>query len=344
MTAMVRASGIRGYTELMRSLRVDPAPLLARYGIAPAQLADDDNLLSLRAVMHLLEESAAATGCGDFGLRLAYQQDVKILGPLGILLSSAETIREAMHYGTRFMFVHSPGLATSVHDHSELAVDAAELAVEIRLANAPLQRQTLDLTLGAADRITRMLAGEHYRLQVVTLPHTPLVPLAAYRRFFGAPVVANQERAGLHLSNSTLAVNLKDGNPTLRRMTEEYLLREFSNPADSLETRVRQVLKRMLSSRQASKDRVAALLALHPRTLQRRLEVAGLDFDGIREEVRRELALHYLRETRIPLAQLAGLLGFSEQSALSRFCQRRFATSPSRIRRGEGPVVPPQDA
>lgn len=330
---MVRASGIHGYAELMRSLRVDPAGLLARYGIDESQLADADNLLSLRAVVHLLEESAQVTGCGDFGLRLAYAQDVKILGPLGILLSSAPTIREAMHYGSRYMFVHSPGLATNVQGHSELADDAAELVVEIRLANLPLQRQALDLTLGAADRVTRLLAGEHYRLQLVTLPHMPLVPLSHYRRFFGATVLANQERAGLHLSNSTLAVSLADDNPVLRRMTEEYLLREFSNPADSLETRVRQVLKRMLSSGQASKDRVAGLLAMHPRTLQRRLHAIGLDFDGIRDSIRQELTLHYLRETRIPLAQLAGFLGFTEQSAFSRFCKRQFGESPSEIRR-----------
>ena len=93
MTAMVRASGIRGYAALMRSLRADPCALLARYGIDAHELDDDENLLSLRSVIHLLEESAALTGCGDFGLRLAERQDVNILGPFGILLQSAETIR-----------------------------------------------------------------------------------------------------------------------------------------------------------------------------------------------------------------------------------------------------------
>ena len=130
---MVRASGIRGYAALMRSLRADPCALLARYGIDAHELDDDENLLSLRSVIHLLEESAALTGCGDFGLRLAERQDVNILGPFGILLQSAETIRDAMHYGSRFMFVHSPGLASTLHDPSEMVTDAVELAVDCQL-------------------------------------------------------------------------------------------------------------------------------------------------------------------------------------------------------------------
>ena len=329
---MVRASGIRGYAALMRNLRVDPHALLARYEIDEQDLGDDENLLSLRSVIHLLEDSAAVTGCGDFGLRLAERQDVNILGPFGILLQSAETIRDAMNYGSRFMFVHSPGLGSAIHDPSELVVDAVEFTVDISLANCPLQRQAIDLTLGAADRVTRMLAGEHYRLHSVTLPHTPLVPISHYRRFFAAPVIVNRERAGLHIGNATLNASMRSENPVLRRMTEEYLQREFRNPSDSLMVRVRHALRRMLGSGQASRANVAAMLAMHPRTMQRHLDAAGVSFDGLRDSVRQELALHYLRETRIPLGQLAGLLGFSEQSALSRSCRRWFGETPSGVR------------
>jgi hypothetical protein len=114
MTAMVRASGIRGYAALMRSLRADPVPLRRRYRIREDSLEDDDALLSLRAVVHLLEASASETGCADFGLRLAENQDIGILGPLEIMLPSASTGKETMNYASRLLFVHSPGLALTV--------------------------------------------------------------------------------------------------------------------------------------------------------------------------------------------------------------------------------------
>jgi len=71
---------------------------------------------------------------------------------------------------------------------------------------------------------------------------------------------------------------------------------------------------------------------MHPRTLQRQLKEEKITFEEIREEVYKNATLRYLRDTTIPLKQLAGALGFSEQSALSRACERWFNESPSKIR------------
>lgn len=72
---------------------------------------------------------------------------------------------------------------------------------------------------------------------------------------------------------------------------------------------------------------------MHPCTLQRRLDTEHTRFEALREDVRRDTALRYLCETRIPLTPLAGLLGLSEQSALSRCCRRWFGQTPSTLRR-----------
>jgi AraC-like DNA-binding protein len=92
-------------------------------------------------------------------------------------------------------------------------------------------------------------------------------------------------------------------------------------------------VRRTLGTPQGDKTGVAGLLAMHPRTLQRHLAAENTTFESIREEARKEAALHYLRETRIPLSQLAGLLGFSEQSVMTRSCRRWFGAPPSALRR-----------
>ena len=101
-----------------------------------------------------------------------------------------------------------------------------------------------------------------------------------------------------------------------------------------MSARVRLALRRTLGTPRGKKTDVADLLALHPRTLQRHLAAENTTFEALREETRREAALHYLRETRIPLGQLADLLGFSEQSAMTRSCRRWFGVPPTEIRRG----------
>lgn len=333
MTAMVRSSALQGYTTLMRSLGDDPAPLLRRYRIPAGSLTDDDAMLSLRSCIHLLEASALETGCADFGLRLSQVQDISVLGPLSIVLQNAPTVREAWDYTSRHLFVHSPGLVLSVHEKSSMIEGASEMAVEIRLDRLPVQRQTIDLCLADLHNITRLLAAEQYELRAVTLPHKPVAPFAVYKRFFGAPVFMEQPLAALHVSHGTLRADLRGANHGLRKITEDYLARHFRVPGESVTSRVRLALRHTLGTPQGGKTDVAALLAIHPRTLQRYLEAEGSKFEIIREETLKEAALHYLRETDIPLGQLADILGFSEHSAMTRACRRWFGVAPSALRR-----------
>jgi AraC-like DNA-binding protein len=334
MPALVRASALQGYAALMRGLGGDPVPLLRRHRIPSGSLTDEDALLSLRSCVQLLEASASETGCANFGLRLSQVQDIGVLGPLGIVLQNAPTVREAWEATSRYLFVQSPGLAMEIHDVSSMIEGAAEMTVEIRLAKLPARRQAIDLCLGHLHGITRLLAGPLYQLRAVALPHAPAGPIAAYRRFFGAPVHAEQPRAALHVSRDTLRADLRGANSALRQITEDYLARHFQDPGESVTARVRQAVRRTLGTPQGNKTGIASLLAMHPRTLQRHLSAERTTFESIRKEARKDAALHYLRETRIPLGQLAGLLGFSEQSAMTRSCRRWFGTPPSVLRRG----------
>jgi len=336
MVTMVRASGARGYRELMRSLGHDPARLLRRCRIPARALDDDEALLPLRSTVQLLELSAAETRTPDFGLRMSRSQDISVLGPLAIVLRNAPTVKSALDYASRYLFVHSTGIVLSVHDDSPVIRDGTEVSIEVRVEGGAVRRQTEDLCLADLHHISQLLAGPHYELRAVTLAHSPLAPLSTYRQVFGAPVLPNQPRAGLHVSRRTLESNLKTVDHTLRQIAVDYLATHFGSPDQALGERVRQVLRRTLGTPQGSKDAVAELLGMHPRTLQRRLDAEGSGFDAIREELRREAALRYLRETRIPLGQLAGMLGFSEQSAFTRSCRRWFGQAPSALRKTAG--------
>lgn len=333
MNPYVRASGLRGYAALMRALHCDPGPLLRHYPINEETLNDDDALISLSAVVHLLEASAAQTGCGDFGLRLSHSQSIDVLGPLSIVLRNAASIQDGLSYATRYLFVHSPGLVLTVNETAPVIKGAVEVSIEIRLAQQSVQRQAIDLCLADLHNFTRLLAGKHYQLHAVMLPHAPVVSLSTYKRFFGAPVLVEQTRAALLISKSTLNVSLQDSNAMLRQISEDYLFRNFGNTQQSVVPRVRQIVRKTLGTSNCCKTAVAEMLAMHPRTLQRRLADENTSFEVVRDELRRELATHYLCGTELSLSQLSALLGFPEQSALTRSCQRWFNTSPSQLRK-----------
>jgi AraC-like DNA-binding protein len=68
------------------------------------------------------------------------------------------------------------------------------------------------------------------------------------------------------------------------------------------------------------------------RTLQRRLSARGYSFQALVDESRRELAERLLKETGYPLAEIAFLIGFSEQSAFNRAFKRWAGQTPRSYR------------
>ena len=84
-------------------------------------------------------------------------------------------------------------------------------------------------------------------------------------------------------------------------------------------------------------EQVAKRLATSERTLRRRLEEGGTSFRNLLDETRAELARSYVRDRRLPLTEVAFLLGFSEPSAFHRAFKRWTDTTPSAWRqRAEG--------
>lgn len=68
-------------------------------------------------------------------------------------------------------------------------------------------------------------------------------------------------------------------------------------------------------------------------TLQRRLSDKGLNFLTLIEQVRKELALIYIKRSRGSLTEIALLLGYSESSAFSRAFRQWYGMSPRAFRR-----------
>lgn len=332
MDVLVRAGGLQGYVALMRQLGADPKPLLRRHGVPAALLADEDAQLPLAAVLDLMEDSARQTGHADFGLRLSRAQDISQLGPVALAMQHCPTVAEALDCLSRYLFVQSPGIAMSLQTPGSLGPHTADMRYDITAPWRQFPRQAYDQGLGVGHHILGLLAGSRYRLLAVSLPYEPEAPLRAHALFFGAEIRSGQPYCALHIDRSCLDAPVRAANPALLRMANDYLASHFPGPTGALAPRVRLALSHALVDATADKAAIAAALAMHPRTLQRRLDAEGTSFQALRDELRRQHALRYLTGTRMPLSQVAGLLGFTEQSALTRYCRQRFGSTPSAIR------------
>jgi AraC-like DNA-binding protein len=77
---------------------------------------------------------------------------------------------------------------------------------------------------------------------------------------------------------------------------------------------------------------IAKLLDVSDRSLRRQLRDQGISFRGLLDELRMQIALKYLRTTRLANEDIALALGFSDAANFRRAFRRWTSKSPSEIR------------
>jgi AraC-like DNA-binding protein len=84
-------------------------------------------------------------------------------------------------------------------------------------------------------------------------------------------------------------------------------------------------------------DRVARELGYSRQTLYRRLKAEGVTFERLLDDLRRRLALRYLRDQGLSVKESAYRLGFSDPAAFSRAFKRWTGRSPGGMRAATRP-------
>ncbi len=158
-----------------------------------------------------------------------------------------------------------------------------------------------------------------------------------FDRVFRCPLEFDGPDASLVLARSTWAQPNPAADHTLAGVLDEHaqmLLERRAPPvAAPLPDRVRALLSAELRGGEPTLERIAGQLDLAPRTVQRHLADANLSFADLLTEQRRSLAATYLADAEVSLAEVAFLLGFSEQSAFSRAYKRWTGVSPGAARK-----------
>ena len=78
-----------------------------------------------------------------------------------------------------------------------------------------------------------------------------------------------------------------------------------------------------------SLEDIAANFNISARTLQRRLKEEGINFQQVADEVRKSLAINYLKAGSYPVKEISYMLGYNELSAFTRTFKRWTGITPA---------------
>lgn len=330
-----RAASLTNYFEVARFLGLDPASMLRRAGIDPAELADPEHLLDAVRVAALLEASARESGCPIFGLLMAESRSVASVGAVGLLLKHQGTAREVVQAVVQYQRLLAEVLAISVEEHDGVTVIRTELAAGI------VGPQATEFVMALVCRVVSQVTGGRWHPESAHFRHDPPADLGAHRRIFQCALAFGSDFNGFVCPTASLDAPNPAADSMMARHARRYLDMLVPDPADgSVTERARRCIYLLLPTGRATLEQVGENLGLSSRTLQRSLDREGRTFATLLNEVRRELALRYLASSAHSVTAVAQMTGYSTPSSFTRWFAAEFGMAPAAWRneeRGEAP-------
>jgi len=155
----------------------------------------------------------------------------------------------------------------------------------------------------------------------------------AHEAFFGASIRLS-EFNGLIFEAADAAKPFLTTNHAMWSILQPELNKRLQDITreSSFKERVRACLVEILASGQYSMADVASKLAMSSRTLHRRLKEEDTTFQGVLDELREELARHYLCVSDYSSTEIAFLLGYEETNSFYRAFRAWTGNTPDEIR------------
>ena len=326
----VRAVSLTNYVEVARFVGLDPATMLRRAGIDPAELADPEHPLDADRVAKLLEASARESGCPVFGLLMAESRSVASVGAVGLLLKHQGTARDVIDAVVQYQRLLTEVLAVSTE-----AVDGATV-IRTELAAGIGGPQSTEYVMGLLCRIVSEVTGGRWHPESAHFLHDPPGDLAVHRRLFQCALVFRSDFNGFVCPTASLDAPNPAADSIMARHARRYLDMLVPDPADgSLTERARRCIYLLLPAGRGTLDQVAENMGLSARTLQRSLDKEGRTFATLLNEVRRELALRYLAGSTHSVTAIAQMTGYATPSSFTRWFAAEFGMAPAAWRAEE---------
>jgi AraC-like DNA-binding protein len=315
----------------LRQQGIPIADMLRRVGLSEHDFDDRQHRISAAAQGKLLEYAAETLGDGALGLHLAQQSNPRQAGLLFYVASAAKTIGEALTLYARYCRIVNEAV------RPKLTRSPEGMKVQLHFVGLPrhLARQNIEFMIAASIKGLREMAGRDFRPAEVSFAHTRASGLREFERFFRCPVEFGASADELDYSNETLALPLVTEDRHLLEALQpicDEAAKARNTPKGTLRASVEDEVQKLLPHGKAKRQIVARALGMSERTLSRKLAEERTTYDEIVDQLRRSLALQYIKDRGISLSQIAWLLGYEGSTSFNHAFVRWTGRPPSAAR------------
>ncbi|WP_262139019.1 AraC family transcriptional regulator [Pseudomonas sp. Marseille-Q5117] len=301
---------------------------LSKVGIDPASLAADEGRVPASQYARLWRLLARRGDDEFFGM------DPRPLksGSLAFLCRSAmaqPTLASALDTGLTFLSLMLENLpAQLVHQQSLAEIVLLEDDAEPRRAFTYFTYWMI------VHGVACWLAGRRIPILAIELRCAEPDFTDDYRVMFSENLRFERPRTRMIFSADCLDLPIKRSAEELKRFLAQApanILVKYRDP-DSLASRIKHDLRQVPAAHWPETEALAQQLCMSASTLRRRLAEEGQTYQGLKDSVRKELAITWLAEPSISFVEIAARLGFADASSFYKAFRKWSGSNPGHYR------------
>lgn len=321
------------------SLGLDSRQAMARAGLSEASIKPTARVAE-PVYEKLLLELIVASHNDSLGADIGGQLMPPLYGVLMSLAMSARTVGDAFQELARYQALASGNCGGIEYHYGN---DGATLTIVMAHQNPVIRRHVIECVFNQFAGFIQLLSGrQDLSPSAASVAHAP-ASRQSQRRFesaLGCPVNWQHSSNQLHLSDPVHEFPiLGHGEETLmmaRQLADKQLaaLNEHASSINQIRLHALELIREATPRREAVADR----MSISTRTLDRRLSEAGLTWQALVDGIRAQLAVEYLNDASLTIADIAHRLGFSEIRSFQRRFRLWTGLTPSAYRQQSGPA------
>lgn len=325
----IRIGPVHALPAVLADLGVEPRRVFDEAGVGLEVFQDADNRLPIDSLGCLLESGARLAHCPHFGLLVGARFGLTDLGPIGHLMRNSATVGSAL----RSLLLH-----LHLHDRAAAPLLLAPgpgyviLGYCVYKHKTPGTERIYDAAVAIAYRILCELCGPDWKPLRVQFARRQPDSDAAYRRIFRSEVAFDANVSGVFFDAACVRRPIAGADARLHQVLDRVMRNAAAAGPLPFADQVQGVLYQMVLSGTVSGAEIASLFGIHERTLRRRLKADGKSLHQLVSETRFELAGQLLRNTALPVTEIAAALKYADSNIFSRAFRNWSGQSPSQWR------------
>lgn len=322
-------AAVQQYLRYAADIGLDIEAALDKAGINPQIVSRNKGRIRGELFQDLIEQLLLQADDPLFGLHSSQQVQTESYDILGEMILNCHTLGESLSLTPEFeRLVGDMGVSTLSERYGQTT-----LAWHPAYAKQHVREQMVDNVLASWFKHAQWLTGKNVSPTKIKLERSApgKKHIAQYQAFYGCPVEFDADKNAIvfpkELAETPLTMNAGNRLAELTHLAKDTIA-ELNEPTLRFSIRVSNAIRKQLALGQVNKELLSREFNMTGRTLQRKLNQEGYNYQEMLDSVREELAIDMLKNSSLRPEEIAFNLGFTDVRSFNRRFRTWLNTSP----------------